>query len=72
MLLKKKLDSGNITQEGYNNCLRGAQEFYHSSLQYILKKMKMAETLWTHAVGVEEWRILAGCRIFRWKLQSVL
>lgn len=52
-LLNKKLSNGDITQEGYNNCLRGAQEFYRTSLQYVLKKMVMAGTPWVHAVWID-------------------
>ena len=47
-LLKKKLNNADMTQDGYKTCLCGAQEFYRTTLQYVLKKMEMAGTLWVH------------------------
>ena len=52
-LLNKLFNDGDITKQEYDTCLRGAQSFYKSSLEYILKKMDMTETLWAHAVFVD-------------------
>ena len=48
-LMDKMLREGDITQTQYNTCLRGAQAFYKEYLEYVLTKMDMLETLWSHA-----------------------
>ena len=47
------LREGDITQTQYNICLRGAQAFYKEYLEYVLTKMDMLETLWSHACWVD-------------------
>ena len=47
--MDKMLQEGGITQTQYNTCLRGAQAFYKESLEYVLTKMNLPESLWSHA-----------------------
>ena len=47
--MNKMLQEGDITQTQYNTCLRGAQAFYKESLEYVLTKMDMSESLSSHA-----------------------
>ena len=52
-LLDRMLGEGDIAQTQYNTCLRGAQPFFKESLEYVLTKMDMSESLWSHACWVD-------------------
>ena len=51
--MDKMLREGDITQTQYNTCLRDAQAFYKESLEYVLTKMDMSKSLWSHAYWVD-------------------
>ena len=55
-LLQRKFENGEITQKQHDTCLLGAQSFYRTSLEYVLTKMDMRETLWSHAVWINFFR----------------
>ena len=44
-ILNRKLNERHITQTQFDTCLHGAQAFYRKSLEYILNKINMSETL---------------------------
>ena len=52
-LMDKMLREGDITLAQYNTCLRGAQAFYKESLEHVLTKTDMPESLWSHACWVD-------------------
>ena len=52
-LLDRMLGEGDIAQTQYNTCLRGAQPFFKESLEYVLTKMDMSESLWSPAYWVD-------------------
>ena len=52
-LLDRMLGEGDIAQTQYNTCLRGAQPFFKESLEYVLTKMDMSESFWSHACWVD-------------------
>ena len=43
-LLNQQLENGDIDQQKSMKCLTGAQAFYQSALEHVLKKMHMSET----------------------------
>ena len=53
MLMDKMLREGDITQVQYDTCLRGAQAFYKGSLEYVLTKMDVSDSLWAHACWID-------------------
>ena len=44
-LMDKMLREEDITQTQYNTCLQSARAFYKESLEYVLTKMDMSESL---------------------------
>ena len=52
-LLDRMLGEGDIAQTQYNTCLRDTQPFFKESLEYVLTKMDMSESLWSHAYWVD-------------------
>ena len=50
--MDKMSQEGDLIQKQYNTCLRGSQVFYKESLKYVLAKMDMSESLWSHACWV--------------------